>query len=243
MTALRERVNEDCGGAGCTAPPPTYHDPRTGGDAGPAAGAGSIYPGTFQGLYILDRWQGVVPGMELVFEGVSRCPPITPSPTPGGTRWRRCTTQGWCGSPAATCPSWSGWRSCTGRVRGGGLYNDVVKHDNVAANMAAHLPGQRGHHGGAEPGPALFRYVREQQRRFWNVMQAQSVMKSNFGMQLVNRATRLRIPSTPSPGSRRGSTTPCASTCPKRVPDSGDQAVRTLPADERHRGERPSELL
>lgn len=31
----------------------------------------------------------------------------------------------------------------------------------------------------------------EQQRRFWNTMQAQSVCKSNFGMQLVNEGTKL----------------------------------------------------
>ena len=28
-----------------------------------------IYPGSFRGLYILDRWQGVTPNMDLVFEG------------------------------------------------------------------------------------------------------------------------------------------------------------------------------
>lgn len=28
-----------------------------------------IYPGSFKGLYILDRWQGITPNMELVFEG------------------------------------------------------------------------------------------------------------------------------------------------------------------------------
>ena len=31
----------------------------------------------------------------------------------------------------------------------------------------------------------------QQQRRFWNVMQAQSVMKSNFGMQLVNKGDQI----------------------------------------------------
>ena len=31
----------------------------------------------------------------------------------------------------------------------------------------------------------------EQQRRFWNTMQAQSVMKSNFGMQLVNKGDQI----------------------------------------------------
>ena len=28
-----------------------------------------VFPGSFEGLYILDRWQGVTPNMEVVFEG------------------------------------------------------------------------------------------------------------------------------------------------------------------------------
>ena len=32
----------------------------------------------------------------------------------------------------------------------------------------------------------------EQQRRFWNVMQAQSVMRSNFGYQLVNKGDQMK---------------------------------------------------
>ena len=70
VTALRERVNEGLrwgrlygGAAGL------IMIRGQEGMLGQPLELESIYPGTFQGLYILDRWQGVVPGMELVFEG------------------------------------------------------------------------------------------------------------------------------------------------------------------------------
>ena len=54
-----------------------------------------IYPGSFKGLYILDRWQGITPNMELVFEGgETRSPKATLSPTPGVTRWSMSITRG-----------------------------------------------------------------------------------------------------------------------------------------------------
>ena len=68
------------------------------------------------------------------------------------------------------------------------LYDDLKKHDNVSHNMAnltfrANMDVMTVQNldqllsvGGAE-----------QQKRFWDTMQAQSVIRSNFGVQLVNR--------------------------------------------------------
>lgn len=73
------------------------------------------------------------------------------------------------------------------------LYNDVVKHDNVAANMAALTFRANVDTMEVQNLDQLFSVTSgEQQRRFWNVMQAQSVMKSNFGMQLVNRGDQIK---------------------------------------------------
>ena len=73
------------------------------------------------------------------------------------------------------------------------LYSDVVKHDNVAANMAALTFRANVDTMEVQNLDQLFSVSSgEQQRRFWNTMQAQSVVKSNFGMQLVNRGDQIK---------------------------------------------------
>ena len=72
------------------------------------------------------------------------------------------------------------------------LYKDVVAHDNVSANMAA-LTFQANVNTMEIKGlEQLFSIGSGQaQRRFWNVMQAQSVLRSNYGTQLVEQGTKL----------------------------------------------------
>ena len=195
VTALRERVNEGL---------------RWGRLSGGAAGLimirgqegmlvqplelESIYPGTFQGLYILDRWQGVVPGMELVFEGGEPVPAYYSITDARGntvakvhhSRLVRFTGRD---LPFLERVAELYW----GESEVEALYNDVVKHDNVAANMAALTFRANVDTMEVQNLDQLFSVTSgEQQRRFWNVMQAQSVMKSNFGMQLVNRGDQIK---------------------------------------------------
>lgn len=195
VTALRERVNEGL---------------RWGRLYGAAAGLimirgqegmlgqplelESIYPGTFQGLYILDRWQGVVPGMELVFEGGEPVPAYYSITDARGntvakvhhSRLVRFTGRD---LPFLERVAELYW----GESEVEALYNDVVKHDNVAANMAALTFRANVDTMEVQNLDQLFSVTSgEQQRRFWNVMQAQSVMKSNFGMQLVNRGDQIK---------------------------------------------------
>lgn len=195
VTALRERVNEGL---------------RWGRLYGGAAGLimirgqewmlgqplelESIYPGTFQGLYILDRWQGVVPGMELVFEGGEPVPAYYSITDARGntvakvhhSRLVRFTGRD---LPFLERVAELYW----GESEVEALYNDVVKHDNVAANMAALTFRANVDTMEVQNLDQLFSVTSgEQQRRFWNVMQAQSVMKSNFGMQLVNRGDQIK---------------------------------------------------
>lgn len=195
VTALRERVNEGLrwgrlygGAAGL------IMIRGQEGVLGQPLELESIYPGTFQGLYILDRWQGVVPGMELVFEGGEPVPAYYSITDARGntvakvhhSRLVRFTGRD---LPFLERVAELYW----GESEVEALYNDVVKHDNVAANMAALTFRANVDTMEVQNLDQLFSVTSgEQQRRFWNVMQAQSVMKSNFGMQLVNRGDQIK---------------------------------------------------
>ena len=195
VTALRERVNEGLrwgrlygGAAGL------IMIRGQEGMLGQPLELESIYPGTFQGLYILDRWQGVVPGMELVFEGGEPVPAYYSITDARGntvakvhhSRLVRFTGRD---LPFLERVAELYW----GESEVEALYNDVVKHDNVAANMAALTFRANVDTMEVQNLDQLFSVTSgEQQRRFWNVMQAQSVMKSNFGMQVVNRGDQIK---------------------------------------------------
>lgn len=152
-----------------------------------------VFPGSFQGLYILDRWQGVTPNMEVVFEGGDPVPEsysITDARGYTVTNVHHSRLIRFTGRdlPFLEKVAEMYW----GESEVEALYKDVVAHDNVSANMAA-LTFQANintmEYKGLEQ---LFSIGSTQaQRRFWNVMQAQSVLRSNFGTQLVEEGTKL----------------------------------------------------
>lgn len=152
-----------------------------------------VYPGAYKGLYILDRWQGVTPNMRLAFEGGEPVPDTYSITDALGhtvvnvhhSRVVRFTGRD---LPYLERVNEMYW----GESEIEALYKDVVAHDNVSANMAA-LTFQANintmEYKGVEQllsvaSPAV-------QRRFWSVMQAQSVLRSNFGMQVVEQGTKL----------------------------------------------------
>ena len=152
-----------------------------------------VFPGSFQGLYILDRWQGVTPNMEVVFEGGDPVPEsYSITDARGHTvvndhhpRLIRLTGRD---VPLLEKEEEMYW----GEAWVEALYKDVMAHDNVSANMAA-LTFQANINTMEVKGlEQLFSIGSSQaQRRFWNVMQAQSVLRSNFGTQLVEEGTKL----------------------------------------------------
>ena len=152
-----------------------------------------IYPGSFKGLYILDRWQGVTPNMGLVFEGGDPVPEsYSITDADGNTvvnvhhsRVVRFTGRD---LPYLERVAEMYW----GESEVEALYKDVVAHDNVSANMAA-LTFQANINTMEVKGlEQLFSIGSSQaQRRFWNVMQAQSVLRSNFGTQLVEEGNKI----------------------------------------------------
>lgn len=154
---------------------------------------GMVYPDSFRGLYILDRWQGVAPNSGLVFEG-GEPEPESYAITDAAGRTVTCVHHTrlvrFVGRdlPYLERVAEQYW----GESEVEALYKDVVAHDNVSANMAA-LTFQANvntmEYKGLEQ---LFSIGSGQaQRRFWDVMQAQSVLRSNFGTQLVEQGTKL----------------------------------------------------
>lgn len=152
----------------------------------------TILPGTYQGLYILDRWTGITPDMELVNDpaDVDFNLPMWYNITDARgrtvaqvhhSRIVRFTGRDLPFIEAGAELYW-------GASEIESLYDDLKKHDNVSHNMAnltfrANMDVMTVQNldqllsvGGAE-----------QQKRFWDTMQAQSVIRSNFGVQLVNR--------------------------------------------------------
>lgn len=152
-----------------------------------------VFPGSFQGLYILDRWQGVTPNMEVVFEGGDPVPEsysITDARGYTVTNVHHSRLIRFTGRdlPFLEKVAEVYW----GESEVEALYKEVVAHDNVSANMAA-LTFQANINTMEVKGlEQLFSIGSSQaQRRFWNVMQAQSVLRSNFGTQLVEEGTKL----------------------------------------------------
>lgn len=152
-----------------------------------------VYPGSFRGLYILDRWQGVTPNMELVFEGGDPIPESYSITDAEGhtvvnvhhSRVIRFTGRD---LPFLERVAEMYW----GESEVEALYKDVVSHDNVSANMAA-LTFQANVNTMEVKGmeQMLSMASPEVQRRFWAVMQAQSVLRTNYGTQLVEQGTKL----------------------------------------------------
>ena len=152
----------------------------------------SVYPGAFAGLYILDRWTGLAPDMGLVQDlsdpdfGLPEYYAINSPDENLGARVHHSRVVRFVGRELPYLEKiaelyWGG-----SEVEA--LYQDVVKHDNVSWNMAA-LTFRANMDTMSVPNlDQLFSITAsEQQRRFWNTMQAQSVMRSNFGMQLVDK--------------------------------------------------------
>lgn len=157
----------------------------------------SIMPGSFLGLNILDRWSGIYPESELVTDpgdtdyGLPKYYTIRDEET-GATVMRvhhsriiRFIGRKLPWLEAVTELYW-------GESEIESIYNEIVRRDNIAANMAAltfranitymEMDGLEQMLGSSNA---------QVQRRFWQVMQAQSVMESNFGTRVVDKGTAM----------------------------------------------------
>ena len=152
----------------------------------------SIMPGAFAGLMILDRWVGVVPEMGLVQDigdpdfGLPDYYMVNNAEGKVIARVHHSRIVRFTGRdlPYLEKIAELYW----GESEVEALYKDVVAHDNVSANMAALTFQANINTQEVQNLEQLFSLgSTEQQRRFWNTMQAMSVVRSNFGVQLINK--------------------------------------------------------
>ena len=154
---------------------------------------GLVFPGAFQGLYILDRWQGITPNIGLVFEAGEELPESYSITDGSGntvaevhhSRIIRFTGRELPRIERQTELYW-------GESEVEALYRDVVAHDNVSANMAA-LTFQANVNTMEVKGlqQMVSMAPGEVQRRFWQTMQAIAAVRTNFGMQLVEQGNKI----------------------------------------------------
>ena len=156
----------------------------------------TVMPGSFSGIYVLDRWCGVTPDMQLVTDISDPDFNLPEYYQINGTEGKivarvhhsriiRFTGRD---LPYLERIAELYW----GESEIEALYKDVVAHDNVSANMAALTFQANINTMEVQNLEQLFSLGSiEQQKRFWNVMQAQSVMRSNFGVQLVNKGDQI----------------------------------------------------
>ena len=152
-----------------------------------------IFPGAFQGLYILDRWMGITTTNGLVFEAGEMVPEyysITDARGNTAARVHHSRVIRFTGRelPEIERQAEMYW----GESEIEALYREVVYHDNVSANMVG-LTFQANSNTMEVKGLEQLLSVgsSQAQRRFWDVLQAQSVMASNFGVRLVEQGTKL----------------------------------------------------
>lgn len=157
----------------------------------------TIMPGSFAGLMILDRWSGIVPDMGLVTDlgdpdlNLPEYYMINNAEGRMVARVHHSRIIRFTGRelPYLEQIAELYW----GESEVEALYKDVVAHDNVSANIAALTFRANIDTMEVQNLEQLMAVgSTEQQKRFWRVMQAQSVMKSNFGYQLVNKGDQVK---------------------------------------------------
>ena len=152
-----------------------------------------VLPGSFLGLQILDRWSGVYPEGELVTDpsdldfGLPAYYTIRDDTT--GYMVARVHHSRIIRFIGRELP----WLEQVTEVYWGeseleAIYNEIVRRDNVAANIAALTFRANVNYMETDGLDQLLGTANtEMQRRFWNVMAAQSIMESNFGTRVINK--------------------------------------------------------
>lgn len=152
-----------------------------------------VLPGSFLGLQILDRWSGVYPEGELVTD-----PSDQDFGLPAYYTIRDDTT-GYMVAKVhhSRIIRFIGrelpWLEQVTEIYWGeseleAIYNEIVRRDNVAANIAGLTFRANVNYMETEGLDQLLGTANtEMQRRFWNILAAQSIMESNFGTRVINK--------------------------------------------------------
>ena len=156
----------------------------------------TILPGTFAGLHILDRWCGITPELGLVTDltdpdfGLPEYYDIQAGEGRIAARIHHSRMIRFTGRELPCLERLAELYWGASEVES--LYREVVQYDNTTANMAALTFRANVDTMEVANLEQLFSVTSgEAQRRFWATVQAQSTLKSNFGMQLVNRGDKI----------------------------------------------------
>ena len=153
----------------------------------------SVMPGSFLELQILDRWSGVYPESDVVSDpsdpdfGLPDYYIIRDEIT-GQTvvRVHHSRVVRFIGRelPWLEQVAEQYW----GESELEAIYNEIVKRDNVSGNIAALTFRANINYLEADGLDQLLGTANtEMQRRFWNLMQAQAILESNFGTRIINK--------------------------------------------------------
>lgn len=152
----------------------------------------SVAPDSFLGLQVLDRWSGVFPNGEVVTDpedadyGLPESYTIKDANDTFITQVHHSRIVRFIGRelPWLEAVSEMYW----GESEIESVYDEIVRRDNVAANIAALTFKANVEYREVEGLDQMLGLGNtEMQRRFWNQMQAQSVMRNSQGISLVNK--------------------------------------------------------
>ena len=157
----------------------------------------TIAPDSFKGLYIVDRWSGVYPDMELI-KDISDpdygLPAYYEIRNEMGVVTQRAHHSRVIRFIGRELPYWEKIvEQYWGQSEIESIYDEIVKRDNVSANIAsltfrANLSVYE-----MDNLDQLFAVGGNQaQVRFWNLIQAQSVLESNLGVKMVNKGDNVK---------------------------------------------------
>lgn len=157
----------------------------------------TVMPDSFCGLYIIDRWCGVQPDMQLISDmsdpdfGLPEYYTINSPENKVVARVHHSRIVRFTGRELPYLEKLA--ELYWGESEIEALYRDVVAHDNVSANMAALTFQANLTTMEVDNLDQLFSVgSAHMQQRFWQTMQAQSVLRTNYGMQAVKTGTNLK---------------------------------------------------
>ena len=153
---------------------------------------GNILPGSFAGLPVFDRWCGVTPGTGLVMERGKMVPEFYTVSLENGAAVRvhhsRIVRFLGADLPFQERQAALYW----GLSEIEPVYGDIVLYDSIMHNMGALTFQANINTMEVQNLDQLFSLASgEAQRRFWNTMQAQAKLRSNFGVQVVNKGDQM----------------------------------------------------
>lgn len=153
----------------------------------------TVMPESFLGLQILDRWNGIYPESELVTDSEDRDFGLPAYYTIQDNETGRLTARVHHSRIIRFIGRELPWMEQVTELYWGeseieAIYNEVVRRDNVAANIAALTFRANISYMETNGLDQLLGTANtEMQRRFYNMMAAQSIMESNFGTRIINK--------------------------------------------------------